>query len=191
MKEHLGVLTGEGERVRFISCPASWACSLINRNLLRAYGLDQVLDYVEPANRFEMDNLIAQAVSRKQPVLFYYWQPNAVLAQFDFLALDMGEFDEEKFKCLARKLCIDPQPSAFAPEKPFIVVADWVVRTAPDVSAYLRRASMPVEEMNRILSWRAGGEGDFALLAARFIREREDVWRPWVEGLGEVAQTAD
>ena len=44
----------------------------------------------QPANRFELDTLIAEAVSRHEPILFYYWQPNSVLAQFAFKSLDLA-----------------------------------------------------------------------------------------------------
>ncbi len=171
------------ERVRFISCPKSWACSVINKNLLAAYGLSDLVEIVEPANRFEMDTLIAQAVSSRLPVIFYYWQPNAVLAQFDFVALEMGEVNSELFKCLAQIDCSDPQPSSFGGEKPFIVSSDWIGEEAPQVLRYLQRATMPIEEMNRILNWQSEGEVEFEELAARFVAEREDVWHAWVEGL--------
>src|SRR5205085_683667 len=78
---------------RFISCPIDWGCAVINRNLLKSLGLDTLFDVVEPANRFELDTLIAEAVSRKEPILFYYWQPNAVLAQFSFKELTLGAYD--------------------------------------------------------------------------------------------------
>lgn len=171
------------DKVRFISCPKSWACSVINKNLLAAYGLSDLVELVEPANRFEMDTLIAQAVSSQLPVIFYYWQPNAVLAQFDFIALDMGEFNIENFKCLAQIDCDDAKPSSFGGEKPFIVTSDWVSEDVPLVSRYLRRATMSIEEMNRVLNWQSEGEVEFEELAARFVAEREDVWHPWVEGL--------
>ncbi len=52
-------------------CPLDWGCAIVNRNMLRAYGLDQMFDIVEPANRFELDTLIAEAVGRQgaDPVL--------------------------------------------------------------------------------------------------------------------------
>ncbi len=173
------------DKIRFISCPADWACSVINKNLIAAYGLADVLELVEPANRFEMDTLIAQAVSRHEPAVFYYWQPNGALAQFDFEALDMGAFDAENFKCLAQRSCTNPEPSSFANEKAFIVVADWVSEEAPLVSRYFRRATMPVSQMNEILNWRAQGDMEFEQLAVRFVSENQDVWRAWVEGLRE------
>jgi len=181
--KYVAALEKEGVRPKFISCPADWACALINRNLLAALGLAGRFEIIEPANRFEMDTLIARAVSRRLPVVFYYWQPNAVLAQFDFKALDMGAFDAEKFKCLARRVCADPGFSAFVEEPVFLVALDRVMLDLPKVAQYLQRARMPVAAMNTILSWRVEDGGSFEDLAARFVAEREDVWRPWVAGL--------
>jgi len=172
-----------GEKMKFISCPADWACSIINDNLLRALELDSIFEIIIPSNRFEMDKLIGEAVSRQQRIAFYYWQPNAILAQFDFLALDMGEFNGDNFKCLAQKNCSDPMPSSFAAEKIFLVAADWVESEVPLVTNYIRRASLPIQEMNLILSWQTEGGLSFEQLAQKFIDERKQVWGRWVEGL--------
>ncbi len=176
-------LAEAGIKPQFISCPSDWACSVINQNLLSAYDLSEVFEIVEPGNRFEMDTLIAQSVSRAQPVVFYYWQPNSVLAQFDFKALDMGPFDADKFTCLARRDCSSPEVSAFVPETVFIAVSDWVTQEAPAVVRYLQRASMPLDEMNRLLAEQAESNKSLEEVAAQFVRNREDVWRKWVEGL--------
>lgn len=180
---YVEALGKQGIKAKFISCPADWACAVINRNMLAALGLETSFEIVEPANRFEMDTLIAQAVSHRQPVVFYYWRPNAILAQFDFKALDMGPFDAEKFKCLARRVCADPQFSAFANEQVFLAVTDQVAAKLPKVAQYLRQARMPITQMNTILSWQAQNGGSYKDLAARFVAQREDVWRPWLAGL--------
>jgi len=183
LKEYAQRLESEGVRPKFISCPADWACSVVNRNLLRAYGLERYFDVVEPGNRFEMDNLIAQSVSRSEPVVFYYWQPNSILAQFDFKALDMGPFDQEKFSCLARRACAAPETSSFVDESVFIVISDWVIEEAPMVMRYFQRATMPVAEMSQLLANQAVGGRSYEDVAARFVRERKEVWQAWVAGL--------
>lgn len=166
--------------VRFISCPLDWACSVINRNLVAAHGLSDLVEIVEPANRFEMDALIAEAVSRRENFVFYYWQPNAVLAQLDFRALDMGGYDEEAMKCLALRACATPKASSFPVEMIVIAVAEWVFSEAPSVASYFQRATMPMAEMNALLGQvnepGATPEG----VAERFVAERGDVWRSWV-----------
>ena len=169
-----------GAKVRFISCPLDWGCSLINRNLITAYGLSGLVDIVEPANRFEMDTLIAEAVSKSEPVLFYYWRPNAVLAQFGFVALDMGAYDEEAAKCLARIACSTPVPSAFPAESVVVALSEWVFTDIPVIASYFQRTSLPLREMDVLLAQLNEPGATVEGIADRFVAEREDIWRTWV-----------
>lgn len=171
---------GGGEPVRFISCPPDWACALINRNLIAAHGIGAMVEVVEPANRFEMDTLIAEAVSRKEPVVFYYWQPNAVLAQFAFVALDMGAYDEEAAKCLARVSCPGGAPSAFPGEMVVAALSEWVFTETPAIAGYFQRASLPMAEMNMLLAQLNEPGATVEGVADRFVAERVEVWRSWV-----------
>ena len=166
--------------VRFISCPADWACSVINRNLIAAYGLTNLVQVVEPANRFEMDALIAEAVSRRENFILYYWQPNAVLAQLDFRALDMGAYNEEAMKCLARLSCATPTPSAFPAETVVTALAEWVFTEAPTVASYFQRATLPLKEMNTLLSQLNEPGATVEGVAERFVATRRDLWGAWV-----------
>lgn len=172
--------TGKG---RFVSCPVDWGCSVVNRNMLRANGLDPYFEIVEPANRFELDTLIAEAVSRKEPILFYYWQPNAILAQFAFNPVDLGPYNKDNFLCLGRTTCGGPLPSGFAPDPVIIAVSEWVFLDAPQVASYFGRARLPLAEMNAMLQASSDGSTPEEI-ADRFIATREEVWRPW---LGTVA----
>jgi glycine betaine/proline transport system substrate-binding protein len=169
-----------GSKVRFISCPLDWACSLINRNLITAQGIADMVEIVEPANRFEMDTLIAEAVSRSEPILFYYWQPNAVLAQFNFVALDMGVYDEEAAKCLARLSCPAPVPSAFSSETVVVALSEWVFTDIPAIAGYFQRSSLPLAEMNAMMAQLSEPGATVEGVADRFVAERGDVWARWV-----------
>ena len=169
-----------GRKVRFISCPADWACAVINRHLLAAHGLDKLVEVIEPANRFEMDSLIAEAVSRKEVALFYYWQPNAVVAQLGLVALDMGAYDGEAAKCLAQKICATPRPSAFPPELVTVALSEWVFTDIPAIAGYFQRSSLSLAEMNRLLSELNQADSSLADVADGFVAERGDIWRRWV-----------
>lgn len=166
-------------RGRFVSCPIDWGCSVVNRNLLRANGLEPYFEIVEPANRFELDTVIAEAVSRKQPILFYYWQPNAILSQFGFRPVELGPYNKDNFLCLGRTTCGGPLPSGFAPDPVVIAVAEWVFLDAPQVAAYFGRARMPLAEMNAMLQALSDG-ATAEQVADSFIATREAVWRPWL-----------
>lgn len=172
----------DGERLTFISCPPDWACAVINRNLIEAHGLSDVIDIVEPANRFELDTLIAQSVSRNRPVVFYYWQPNSVLAQFEFRELVMGVYNTSAFACLARRNCPNPEPSGFVPETVFIVIPDWVHEQVPLIGDYLIGATMPLKELNELMAWQAENDTGFEEAAEHFVATRREVWENWVPG---------
>lgn len=179
LKAHALEFSGGGARARFISCPPDWACAVINRNLMQALGLGRQFEIVEPANRFELDTVLAEAVSRKEPILFYYWQPNAILAQFGFSPIELGPYVPEAFTCLGRIACALPQATSFAPDPVIIAVAEWVFIDAPQVASYFGRARMPIKEMNAMLQALSVG-GTPEDVAASFIATREEVWRPWL-----------
>jgi glycine betaine/proline transport system substrate-binding protein len=189
LKQHAAVF-GQGGKGRFISCPPDWACSLINRNLLRVNGLGQSFEVVEPANRFELDTLIAEAVSRREPILFYYWQPNAILSQFEFSQVALGPYDNDSFLCMGRANCASTTPTGFAPEPVVIAVAEWVFLEAPDVASYFQRAKMPLAEMNGMLLRLSQTGETVDSVAAWFLAERRAVWGPWV-GLAVEAPSPD
>lgn len=167
---------------KFVSCPADWGCAVINRNMLAANGLSALFDVVEPANRFELDSLIAAAVSKKEPILFYYWQPNAVLSQFSFKALDMGPYDKDAFACLGRIGCAAPKPTSFPPEPVVTAVSEWVFADIPAVASYFQRAQMPMAEMNALLQALSAEGATVESVAEGFVANRETVWRPWLGG---------
>ena len=168
-------------RAKFLSCPPDWACSVINRNLLRANGLDVRFDITEPANRFELDQAIAGAVSRREPVLFYYWQPNGVLAQLGFKPLDMGAFDATAITCLADVECAAPKPSAFPSEQVVIAISDDLFALSPNVVAYFQRASLPLEEMNALLAFLSENGGTPEDAARHFVETRSEIWSKWTD----------
>lgn len=180
LKAHAADFGDGNGRGKFISCPVDWGCAVVNRNMLKAYGLDQSFDIVEPANRFELDTLIAEAVGRKEPILFYYWQPNAVLAQFAFKPVTLAPYDRDAFLCMGRTACATPTPTGFAPDPVVVALAEWVYLDAPQVAGYFGRARMPFDEMNKLLLELGEAGATVESVADRFVAERGEIWRPWV-----------
>ena len=119
-------------------------------------------------------------MSRKEPMLFYYWQPNAVLAQFGFKPVDLGPFNKDNFLCLGRVACADPKPSGFAADPVIIALAQWVYLEAPEVAAYFQRAHMPFAEMNTLLQNLNEPGATVESVADAFVAARGEIWQPWV-----------
>jgi glycine betaine/proline transport system substrate-binding protein len=174
------VLADGAPKAKFISCPADWGCALINRHMLKAFGLEPFFEVVEPANRFELDALVAEAMSRKEPLLFYYWQPNAILAQFDFKPVDLGPYNKDNFLCLGRVACATPMPSGYPADPVIVALAQWVYLDAPDVAAYFQRAHLPFAEMNTLLQNLTEPGATVEAVADAFVAARGEVWQGWV-----------
>lgn len=180
LKDHWQVFAEGGTRATFLSCPPDWACAVINRNLIKAHGLSARFDIREPANRFELDTAIGEAVSRHEPILFYYWQPNGVLAQLGFKPLDMGAYDAKAVTCLASMDCADPTPSSFPNEQVVIAISDDLFALSPTLVSYFQRASMPLDEMNKLLAHLSESGGSPEDAARFFVDTRSEVWKPWL-----------
>lgn len=180
---HWKVFRAQGaQEASFLSCPADWACSVINANLIRALGLSKRFEIEVPANRYQLDQALAGAISRHAPVLAYYWQPNAVIAQLDLKPLAMGAYDADAAKCLAERDCADPRPSAFVAEPVVTAVSAELFANAPVLAAYFQRAQMPLAEMNALLAWQVAQNADPATTAAHFLQTGQAIWAPWVGG---------
>lgn len=184
LMDYWQVFESEGEGMAsLVSCPQEWACALINRKLVAANRLGSRFDVVEPEDRFALDRLISDAVAQREPVLAYYWQPNALIDRLNLVPLEMGSFDMGNAQCMALADCVPFGTSSFAPDTVVIGVAEWVFTDAPQVAGYFQRATMPLEEMNRLLVWQAEQDATPDAVAAHFVATREAIWRPW---LGQV-----
>jgi glycine betaine/proline transport system substrate-binding protein len=181
LKDDWKLFSGGGDKGKLVSCPLDWACAIINRNLLKAQGLDQLFTVVEPKNRFDLDQMIAAAVSRKEPILFYYWAPNATLSQFSFKPVDLGPYDKDAFLCLGKRACAAPKPSGFPPEPVVIALAEWVFTGAPEVAAYFQRAQMPLDVMNGLLAQLNVTGQTPESVADKFVAEQQDLWQKWAK----------
>lgn len=194
---HWQVFVPPGQsRARLVSCPAEWACAVINSNMAASLGLTDRFDIVAPLDRFDMDGRISEAVSRREPVLAYYWQPNALVDRLDLVPLDMGGFDPGSAQCMAIRDCVPFDGSGFAPDTVVIAVAEWVFSDAPDIADYFASASMPIAEMNRLLAFQADEDASPEAVAQHFLITGRDIWTQWVadengEDEGEAEATVE
>jgi glycine betaine/proline transport system substrate-binding protein len=170
---------------KFVSCPSKWACAQINRRLLQAFGLLDKFDIIEPENRINMDQLIGQMTSANTPFVFYYWQPNALIAQLDVRSIDMGEFDLAAYQCAAKLNCTELKPTAFPMEQIQLVLAEWVRGDAPELVPYARKAQMPIGLMNQLMAKMVDDDLSAEQIADLFVDDYAEVWQPWLPQINQ------
>lgn len=168
------------EKPEFISCPITWACSVLNKNMLKALGLWSSFKIVVPDNRLDMDRRIGAAVSSNKPAVFYYWQPNALVHDLNMTPIDLGPQLAEAFSCLGKTNCSDLKPTAFVDEKVVIALADWVRGDAPELLPYTRKAIMPMDVMAELLSVQVEGQLTPEQTATYFVVNYPQIWQNWL-----------
>jgi glycine betaine/proline transport system substrate-binding protein len=132
---------------RFYNCVAGWQCELINSKKLMAYQLDKSFTDFHPGSAEAVAAAVESAITRRQPILFYYWGPTWLIGKHDIVALQEPPFDRKVWE---EMLASDRPAAATAYPVSEVIVganADFM-KQAPDVVAFL----INYETTNRIVS---------------------------------------
>ncbi len=178
--------TASGGKGRLYGCPPGWGCEVITNNLYEALELgDKGFENkpFSPGSGANLKASIARKVTRKQPVVAYYWGPTAVIGRYNLVRLDIPEgYQQDKFECLTDKNCANPQVSDWPPGEVAVAVTRDLRGKAPDVAEFLGRMQFPNDVVNTLLAWADEGSREPQEAAERFLRQHEDVWTQWVPG---------
>lgn len=165
---------------RFVSCPPGWACEIMDANFFKAYGLEETFNLFSPGSAGALDATISQAFLRKEPIVFYYWGPTAMMGRFDMTRLDMAPFDEAKFACIGDPACPNPEKTDFVVPDAVKAAASWLPQEAPAVAEYLGKVSLTNAEVGRMLVWGEDNKADAQAVAENFLKTEEAIWTTWV-----------
>ena len=166
---------------RLYACPPGWACEITNTNLFKAAGLgDKGFELFSPGSGANLKASIARKITRKQPLLTYYWGPTEVIGKYNLVKLDMGPFDQKRFDCIASKDCEKPQLTDFKNSEIAVVAATGLKKKAPAVAEYLSKMQIPNDTVNSMLAWGDDESASPGDIATYFLKEHEDIWTKWV-----------
>lgn len=172
-----------GGKGRLYGCPPGWGCEIITNNLYRALGLgDKGFESTpfSPGSGANLKASIARKVTRKDPVVAYYWGPTAVIGKYNLVRLDMPTHDPEKFKCLTDTNCANPQVTGWAKGEVAVAVVTELKEKAPDAAKFLENLQFPNTTMNALLAWSDDNSAEPAEAAERFLLNEEQIWTQWV-----------
>ncbi len=165
---------------RLYGCPPGWGCEIITNNLFKALGLGETFDLFSPGSGENLKASIARQVTRKKPIVGYYWGPTAVIGKFNLVRLDMPAFDAEKFKCLTDKNCEDPQVTGWAVGEVAVAAVSDIKDRAPNVAEFLSKMQVPNADISAVLAWGDENKADPEEVAEYFLKNHEAIWTQWV-----------
>ncbi|MFK7963235.1 MAG: ABC transporter substrate-binding protein [Burkholderiaceae bacterium] len=166
---------------RLYACPPGWACEILNNNLFKALDMESKnFELFSPGSGANLKASIARKVTRKQPVLAYYWGPTAVIGKYNLVKLDMPAYDADAYACLAKKDCESPAASDFKPGEVAVAVVSELKEKAPKVVEFLGKMQVPNDVINSVLAWGDDNSASPEEIANYFFKNHEDVWTKWV-----------
>ena len=168
------------DRGRFYSCPPGWSCEIYNANIFRAFGLEENYELFSPGSGGALDASIARAFKRKEPILFYYWEPTSILGKYDAVQLEMPPFDPARHECNNEPGCASPFAVSFPASDVITGMAATLAQDAPEVASYLAKVSLDKSVVNQFLAWGDDNKAGARETAVHFLREYPQVWQAWV-----------
>ncbi|MGX1305820.1 glycine betaine/proline transport system substrate-binding protein [Amorphus suaedae] len=168
------------DKGRLYGCPPGWGCEIITNNLFKALELDETFELFSPGSGANLKASIARKVTRKEPIVGYYWGPTAVIGRYGLVRLDMPEFDADKFTCLTDMNCADPQVTGWQKGEVAVAATTALRDKAKPVAEFLSKMQIPNDVVNEVLAWGDEQSASAEDTADYFLKNHEDVWTAWV-----------
>lgn len=165
---------------RFYGCPAGWGCEVASTNLFRALGLGDTFSLYSPGTGAAQKAALTSAYKRKQDIVFYYWFPTPLVGALDLVKLELPPFDAEKHQCLTSTDCPNPQASGYPQNPVFTAVNTAFSQTAPQLTEFLSRVSIPLPVVDETLAHMESSGDDAQDVAKWFLKNKPDIWSQWV-----------
>lgn len=168
------------QKASFLNCPKGWVCEGFNQRLLHNTGLDQVYRVVQPGTGAAMDAEIAAQYAQKKPILFYYWQPAALMAKYEFVPISFPAHDA---KCWSQLLAANNRSdcvSGFPSSTLSVAVSEGFARQNPEIMRFLGKLQMTPQQLNRSLLAMREQQHSAETQADLFFEQYPEVWQSWL-----------
>ena len=171
---------------RVLNCPAGWDCERVNRRLLKVLNLEDSYTDFRPGTGAALDAAITSAYERGKPILFYYWQPAALMAKYRFVQLKMPPFDQKCWETLRADNSASQCASSYLVSHLKVGVSTPFYQAEPDLMAAYSKVSFPMDFLNKTILEMTSKKIDGETMAKQFLREHPEMWKAWVPA--DVAQ---
>lgn len=169
-----------GDKGQFLGAAPGWVqydAEIINN-------LELNLEVVSGGSEEAILSAVEAAYRREEPVLFYFWTPHSIHAEYELTEVELPEYSEECYEGAAEGeteniACDYPEDVLFK-----IFWAD-LEEEAPVVFEFLSNMTYTTEDQIEMI---AAVELDGLTpeeAAAAWVEAHEDVWREWLPGEDE------
>jgi glycine betaine/proline transport system substrate-binding protein len=165
---------------RFLNSPIGWTSEVVNKQKLKAYGLDASYVNFRSGSGAALDAEISSSIRRGKPVLFYYWSPTPLLGRFKLIQLEEPPFDAQAWKTLTDADNPNPQPTRSLPSKLSIGVSTPFQKQYPQIAEFFAKVDFPIDPLNRALAEMSEKHTPPRQAAEAFMKAHPQVWKAWL-----------
>jgi glycine betaine/proline transport system substrate-binding protein len=174
--KNLFVTADSQGKARLVSCPPDWECGSTNQQQVRAYGLDPVVELVNPGSESALFDSLEAAYEKRGPWLGYIWGPTRIASELELTPL-------------AEPACRPGQSApagcAYPADRVNIVVHPSLVSRAPEIVAFLNNWDLTAVEAGAAELYLEENLVNTEEMAVWYLRNHAS-WTNWVPE--EVAQ---
>jgi glycine betaine/proline transport system substrate-binding protein len=174
---------------RFLNSPIGWTSEIVNKQKLKAYGLDDSYVNFRSGSGAALDAEIASSIRRGKPILFYYWSPTPLMGRFKLIQLEEPPFDAQAWKTLTDADNPNPQPTRSLASKLSIGVSAPFQKEHPQITAFFTKVDFPIGPLNQALAQMSEKHTPPREVAQAFLKANPDVWKAWLTD--DVAQKVE
>lgn len=174
-KPETGALFGTaetGDKGQFLAGDPSWV--QYDADIINNLGMN--FEVVTAGSEEAILAALDSAYSREEPIVFYFWTPHSVHAQFDLVQVELPAYSDE---CYAT-IDAGGVDCAYPSDDLFKIVSSSLKDEAPDVYQFLKNFNYSTQDQIQMIA-AVELDGKSAEEAAReWIEGNEDTWRAWI-----------
>ncbi len=160
---------------RFYNAPPGWKISSINECKMKTLGLDKIYVIFSPGSDTALQTVARASYKKGEPVIFYYWQPTALMGLFDMTRLkEKTPYDAAKWNEKAGYGCDFPAQSVLKLANANFAEAN------PELIDFFRRYETTLGMNDQILARRSVDNLSLEETAIWFLKTYPDIWRSWI-----------
>ena len=178
LRDHMDlfVTPDSNGKARLLNCPPGWECEVTNTKQVAGYGLDDVIELVNPGSGEALEAEIRASFEKEEPVLFYYWGPttlsNALSSEYGgYTLLEEPPYTAE---------CWDAERNCgYSMAQVLIVMRKDLIDQAPDLVTFFEKWDFSAANQLEAEGYLGELDGNFSAAADKFL-QNNSAWKNWV-----------
>ncbi len=177
----------EGSKAAFYNCIVGWSCEKINNAKFRAYGLDKYYDVISPGSAGALKAALVSAQQRQAPVFGYYWEPTALMGEYQWYVLKEPAYSDSCWQELTK----GANDSSYTPKEgcaypnPTLDKLVWsgLKDKAPQAYDFLKKVQMGLHKVEDTMAWAEQNniqDTTDMKVVAHYIRTYPDTVKSWL-----------